>query len=432
MAEQPSAGRRARILRWAAWVVLASLVALPIVAGQADDSEFSDLGGNYTIPAGKTHHGKLRLFKGTVTIAGTQDGDLWVFGGTLEIPGEVTGDVSFIGSNVKVTGKVGGAVEAKGANCTIAGTVGGNIDAKCGTVELPAGARVSGDAELYAGQITVNGAIDGDLEAEGGQIALAGTVGKDARLRADLVKIDSAAKIAGNLSYESRVPLSLDGKNIVGGSIDKEHKAHVRVHVDDHRSFTGSFFLWLGRLLLSLLVGLAALALARKPGEAVLTATRGDTLRNVGVGFLTFIVVPVAALVSCILIVTIPLAAAVIVAYLLAVYLARVPVAVWAGRFVLGKLGRPDVSQYGAFAAGIVVLYVLFALPVLGWFVWFACTFLGLGAMVLGVRDWRQSRKLAASAVTVPAPPQNDAAPPAAAPASEPPADPPGPPIEGA
>jgi cytoskeletal protein CcmA (bactofilin family) len=416
MRRHRDAERRAiRVAGWTAAALLAALLAPPIAALPEEDQGFSDFGGNYVIPEGKTHHGKLRLFKGTVTIAGKQDGDLWVFGGTLEIPGEVTGKVRFFGNSLNVTGKVGGPVDAKGATCRIAGTVGEDLDAKCGTAELAAGAHVLGNATLYAGQISVNGAVDGDLDAEGGQIELSGSVGKDASLRADVIKIDDKAKIAGNLSHESRVPMSLDGKDIVGGKIDRDHV--TRVHVEHHPSFLSRFGVWLGLLLLGLLVGLAALALTGKAGEAVVGAARSDVLRNLGVGFLAFIVIPVAAVVSCILIVTIPLALAVILLWALAVYLAKVPVAVSAGRWLLLKLGRPEPSRYGAFFSGMVSLYLLFAIPVLGWILWFAVVFLGLGAMFVGIRDWRQARKAAATSPV--------GGPPAAAPdvpAIEPPA----------
>jgi hypothetical protein len=402
MARQRIAGRRSRRATvWTAGVLLAGLLALPLAARPQDDPGFSDLGGNYTLPAGKTHHGNLKLFKATVTIAGKQDGNLWVFGGTLDVSGEVTGNVKFIGNNVTVTGKVAGEVDAKGADCVIAGSVGKDFDAKCGTVEARSGSTIGGDVDVYAGQIGLHGAIDGDLSAQGGQIELSGTVGKDASLEADVIKIDEKAKIAGNLSHQSRVPVPEDVQRMVQGRVEREVRNHV--HMEHPRSFVGGFAWWFTSLLLGLLTGFGALALARKPGEAVLAATRGDVLRNLGVGFLAFIVVPVAAVLSCILIVTIPLALAVLLLYALAVYLAKVPVAVAAGRWMFLKLGRSEPSQYVAFAAGTVALYVLFAIPTLGWILWFACAFLGLGAMVLGTRDWRRARR--AAAVTPAEPP---------------------------
>jgi cytoskeletal protein CcmA (bactofilin family) len=410
------AGRRARrAAGWTAALLLAALLAPPIAAEAGGDSQFSDLGGNYKIPPGKRHDGNLTLFKGTVTIAGTQDGDLRVIGGTLEVTGEVTGKIRFFGGNLSVSGKVGKDLEARGANCSIAGTVGGDLDAKCGTVALPAGSHVIGDASIYAGEITVDGAIDGDLTAEGGQLSLSGTVGKDASLKADVLKVDPKARITGDLSHESRVPLTLDEKSVVGGAIDREHKIHILV--ERRPSFLLRVLKWFGWLALAFLLGLAALALARKPGEAILAATRSDVLRNLGVGFLAFIVIPVAAAVSCILIVTIPLALAVIVAWALAAYLAKVPVAVLVGRKLLMRMGKPEPSPYGAFTAGIVVLYVLFAIPVLGWIVWFACVFLGLGAMVLGLRDWRHARKRTGAA---PAPTEPPLSPPPVPPAVPP------------
>ncbi len=397
MARQRDAGPRSRsAAAWTAAVLLSALLALPIAAMPQEESGFADLGGGYTLPAGKTHRGNLRLLKSSVKIDGKQEGNLWVLGGSLDISGEVTGKVTFIGNDLSITGKVGEGVDAKGATCVIAGSVGEDLDAKCGTLELKSGSRVGGDADVLAGQIGLHGAIEGDLSAEGGQIDLSGTVGKNASLRADIIKVEDSAKIVGNLSHESRVPMSEDLKRMVHGRVEREVRTHV--HMAHHRSFVGSLAWWMTTLVFGLLFGLAALALSGKPGEAVLATTRSDVLRNLGVGFLAFIVVPVAAVLSCILIVTIPLAVVVLLLYALAVYLAKIPVAVAGGRWLLLKLGRPEPSRYGAFVTGTVVLYLLFAVPVLRWIVWFACAFLGLGAMVLGVRDWRQSRKPASPA----------------------------------
>ena len=43
---------------------------------------------------------------------------------------------------------------------------------------------------------------------------------------------------------------------------------------------------------------------------------------------------------------------------------------------------------------GIVVLYLLFAIPYLGWLIWLGATWLGLGAMVLSGRAYLAAREI--------------------------------------
>ena len=69
-----------------------------------------------------------------------------------------------------------------------------------------------------------------------------------------------------------------------------------------------------------------------------------------------------------------------------ALYVAKLPIAVWAGSEMLARAGRPDASPYAAMAVGILALYLLFEIPWLGGLFWLAATWLGLGAMVLSGR----------------------------------------------
>ena len=47
-------------------------------------------------------------------------------------------------------------------------------------------------------------------------------------------------------------------------------------------------------------------------------------------------------------------------------------------------------------AIGILLLYLLFAIPYVGWLFWLAATWLGLGAMVVSGRRYLDSRASAA------------------------------------
>ena len=80
----------------------------------------------------------------------------------------------------------------------------------------------------------------------------------------------------------------------------------------------------------------------------------------------------------------------------LALYAAKLPIAVWIGDRLLGLAGRPGASPYAAMATGILLLYLLFAIPFVGWLFWLAATWLGLGVMVVPGRRYLDSRASAA------------------------------------
>jgi hypothetical protein len=232
-------------------------------------------------------------------------------------------------------------------------------------------------------------------------VKLRGPVGGDVELEADIIEIDPEAKIGGNLIYVSRNELELDGEGIVSGAVDWDPSGDmVKADID----LSGS---WVYCLLAALIVGLAAVAIFSRQTPAIVARVGGDGLRSAGIGFITLVVVPVAGLLASVLIITIPLVFIAGMIFGLLVYLARVPVAIWIGSWILERLGRTRKSPYLAFLVGITALYLAFLIPYLGNLAWWATLFVGLGAIVLYISDqWQQRRPPGPAApVAPPAPP---------------------------
>ena len=116
-------------------------------------------------------------------------------------------------------------------------------------------------------------------------------------------------------------------------------------------------------------------------------------LRCAGVGFVS-VLVTIAVCLSAILIITILFIPIYLILYAVAWYLAKIPVALWIGRTIFAKLDKP-AGPYLALLAGLVVLYVIFAIPILGWVAWFVVSLLGLGAMITTYMAQREARKAA-------------------------------------
>jgi hypothetical protein len=160
----------------------------------------------------------------------------------------------------------------------------------------------------------------------------------------------------------------------------------------------------------SFLFGCALVALFRQHEPKIAQAIQGDALRTLGIGFVS-VLVTIAVCLSVILILTIPLIALYLIAYAILYYLARVPVAVWLGGWILNRFGRPG-HPYLALFFGLVILNVVFVVPILGPAVhWVLMPLLGLGAMISVFITYRQSRKAGVAVATaVPPPPPASAA----------------------
>lgn len=343
----------------------------------------------FELKAGETHEGDLYFMSESVRIDGTLDGDLSVFGRQVEVgpQGKVTGDLNAWVQTATLEGTMGDTVRVFCGDLTVNGKVDGDLISVCGQIEVEKGTEITGDADLKGASIDFRGKTHGSLSAVGGQVTLAGEVHGDAALKGDVVNLLPGAEVRGDLDYSARDPIAMGGKEIVGGEVTYNREE------DDPPVSTGGFLKWFFFTATALLAGLGTVALFRTSAPGIVAAVREDALRSAGIGFITVTVVPVAALISCILIITIPAVILVLVALILLCYLSQVPVALWLGEWVLGKVGRPASSPFIALLAGVPLLYIVFAVPFIGKLAILATLFVGFGAIVISLWTVRQARR---------------------------------------
>jgi cytoskeletal protein CcmA (bactofilin family) len=371
-------------------------------------------GASYTLPAGETHEGDLYTAGQSISIAGTQHGDLVGVAGTITVMGDLEGDLMVWGELVNVLGRVGDSARIAGKTVVIEGTIEGDVLIFAQTVSVGPNALIDGDAVVVAQILTVEGRVAGRLKSSGQTTTLTGSVGsidatvgefrlqgqveRDANITCDTLNVDPASRVGGNLIYTSRQPLEgLDGMGVAAGKVEFVEKTEDDEESDGGWS-VGSVVWILIKLAAALIVGCVLIAIFQRQAPAIEKAIAGDALPSLGVGFVLTMVLPVAAVIVCFLIVTIPLAAATFTLWLIGLYVAKLPVAMWLGRRVLRAAGSRDASPYVGLVVGLVVLYLAFEIPFLiGFLTYWATAFLGFGAMFLGIRAYRQGPSVASA-----------------------------------
>lgn len=357
---------------------------------------------------GETHHGDISAVAPSGSIEGTQDGDLYLWSGPLRISGTVTGDVFYFGSQLDVTGKVMRSIRAASGNVVIDGEVEGNVFAPAGSLVIGSKGHIKGNVTCLGGQFVHNGVIDGTLKFTGGNLILGGKVNEDAEIEADSIQVQEGARVEGDIEYTARNRMDAELKAIAGGDVDYNDRPNVERREDEAResswlpSRTKVFF----RILFfcaSFLFGCALLALFGAYEGRVVEAIRTDALRCAGVGFVSFLVT-IAVVLSLILIITVIFVPIYLILYLTAMYLAKIPVAVWLGRAIFAKLGK-STGPYLALLVGLVVLYAIFMIPILGFVAYCGVILLGLGAMITTYLALREAKKAAAAMPPVGGPP---------------------------
>jgi cytoskeletal protein CcmA (bactofilin family) len=354
----------------------------------------------FTIRPGETHKGNVVRFAPSIAIEGTLDGDLYVTAQSVRISGVVTGDVFAAGSQVDVTGEIRKSFRAAAGSVFVDGVVDGNVLVTGGALTLGSKANIKGSVSAYTGQFTHRGNIDGSLTFTGGTAILGGKVADDASLTADALEIEPGARVEGDIAYSTRKPMDEELQAIAGGDVDySEAPIKDKKRKDDDHDLRPTKFgvgKWIAFFTASFLFGCALLAVFKEHEPKVTTAISTDGLRCVGIGFVS-ILVTIAVVLSVILLITIPFILIYLLAYIVALYLAKIPVAIWIGRFVLDKTKR-TAGPYMALFVGLVVVYLVFMIPIVGILAQCAAALLGLGAMTMTYLAHRQARRAATPA----------------------------------
>ena len=125
----------------------------------------------------------------------------------------------------------------------------------------------------------------------------------------------------------------------------------------------------------------------------------GDGVKPEGSVDDRFLVVPAACLLAILLVISLPLGVMTLGVFAITLYLAKLPVALWIGERILASVGRPGASPFLALAIGLVLLYLVFAIPFyVGFLLKLAATWLGLGTIILTRRNRTQPPETPAAA----------------------------------
>lgn len=328
------------------------------------------------VPAGNTIAEDFYAFGGSVTIEGTVEGDLFVLTGSLSVPGTVTGDVvGFAGTRVRIGGVVGGSVRVVSPTVEVTGRVGDDVAGLAGSATLDA--VVGRDLLLVAGSVDLGGTTGRDVRAQAWRLEVDGEVGRDVRVKADRLGVGPAARVVGDVIYQSPADADVADQAAVDGRLIRS-RVYSPVWARAAQRAVAVLGL-LGLVLAGLVLGWVFRGTARRSVEAV----GSRPWATLGVGAALLVLPPLAVIPLSLTLVGLPVALVVAVLWLLGVFLGALPAVTWLGGRLLG--GR------GGAAAALVVGALLWrgaawALPLAAVLVYLAGTVMGLGA--LGRAAW--------------------------------------------
>lgn len=361
------------------------VLAISVGAGQALAQTFSSNDTSSVLQRNETVHEDYFATGDTVTVSGTVNGDAYVAGREVLVDGTINGDLIVAGGNVTIRGTVSQDVRAAGGNITISSQIGGSTTVVGGNVSITDSAALSGSLVTGVGTLQVFAPVGGGMTIGAGTAQIGNSVGGNISAGIGEISFSPDASVSGNLTYWSEKKANIaQGASVSGtvtqhtapqGSTEAAQKAAEGFFSAVSLAFTLASFL--SALILGLLLTKFAPRFLEKTADTILEAPAKSAL----IGFVALITIPVAAFILFVTLLLIPLSFVVMGMYFIAIYFSKIFVA-----YAIGKKASELLNSTWArgvvFLAGLVLFYLLSALPLIGWIVSFAALLFGLGALL--------------------------------------------------
>jgi cytoskeletal protein CcmA (bactofilin family) len=365
-------------------IFIAPLMAVPVVFAQNNfrSGEVATLKRNETIDKDYFASGER------VTLSGIVNGDVYLAGGTIIVDGTVNGDLLAAGGNINITGDVTGDIRVAGGDIQVDGVVGGNITTLGGSIRVDDDSEVSGSMVAGGGNIEVFGPIGKGITAGAGTLMIANTVGGDVVTGVGQLDLASNAIVNGELNYISEEKASLAQGASVSGQIKHQLPPKRPGEEEKQQVLAGlgigwAVFKFLSLLVIGSLLLWAVPIFSKKTSEEIVK----NPLQSLGIGFLTLIATPIAAIILMVTVVGLPLGFMLLIGYFFLLYIVKVFVALAIGKKILD----PKTNPFLQLALGLLILTVVFLVPVFGGLAEFIALLLGLGALVATKRSFMQN-----------------------------------------
>lgn len=361
------------------------ILIISVGAGQALAQTFSQSDNSSVLQRDETVNEDYFATGDKVTVSGTVNGDAYVAGGEVLVDGTINGDLIVAGGNVTIRGTVTQDVRAAGGNILISSQIEGNTIVMGGSVSITDSATLSGSLVAGTGTLQVFAPVGGGMTIGAGTVQIGNSVGGNISAGTGELSFSPDASVSGNLTYWSENEADIaQGASVSGtvtqhtapqGSTEAAQRAAEGFFSAISLAFTLSSFL--SALILGLLFTKFAPRFLDKTSDTILEAPAKSAL----IGFITLIAIPVAAFFLFITLLLIPLSFVVMGMYFIAIYFSKIFVAYAIGKKA-SELLNGTWARGAVFLVGLVLFYLLSALPIIGWIVSFAALLFGLGALL--------------------------------------------------
>lgn len=307
------------------------------------------------------------------------DGDFnstrFIAGNTVTSTGNIDG-LSFIAGNEITSKSVIPYGFYAGNIINIKDSVSKDLFVAGNTINIDSSAELGRDVYVAGTTVNIKTNIERDLRAGGSVVNISGiTIKGDAYIAAEEIVMDNETEILGKLVYpEDSVVTGAESAKIGDIEVTKVDKVVIEFNVMD---FVKGFIVSSIAAFISIIVLLYIFSNSKEKLDN-LTLDASSIIKNIGIGFLVLIALPIAAIIALFTGILTPIALISFVVYFVSMYISGLLVYYIVGNVISKNIIKND-NQYLAIAVGVVVVKLIKLIPIVGGFVSAFSLFYGLG-----------------------------------------------------
>ncbi len=362
----------------------AILILLPSLAHASEIKS----GNSVYLSKEETINGNLYTASNSITIDGEIKGDLVAVAQTITINGRLDGDLIAAAQTVTVNGEINGNIRLASNSAHLNGLTARNVNFIGNSLTIGKEAKIGWDLLSGALNTDIMGSVGGSVYGGGDNLILSGQVAKDFNFSGNqsvqTIILTKEAVINGNLYYNENAKINLqDGATVSGQTNIVKNEKNKQ---PDSNSYIWSL---LYRIFAALILGLVLIYVGKNLLLKLHITGQEKILTSFFWGLLAFLVAPAAIILLTFTIIGIPLAIILLISWVLFFWLGKILTAIFLGREILKLFAKnklKDKNLILALATGVIIAWLLFSIPVIGWILSFVASCFGLGTLIVYLR----------------------------------------------
>lgn len=319
------------------------------------------------------------LFGERIEIAVPVENDLISIGRNISVDGLVEGSIWATGGDMLIQSEVGNSVRVAGGNIIIEGSIAEDLIATGRTVTVSENASISGDLIFAGRQLRIDSPVTGNIMVYGGDVTINAPVGGNVTGEVERLTFGNNATIAGDLNYTAKERAQI-AENQVQGEITY-HEQQVQNQAQEGivgLITAGTIY----KFLIDVLFTLLFLWLLRPFLVRVINRIDANYLNNAGIGFAMLVLMPLIGVLTLIIF---WLSISIFLLYGLFIILSMAVMKLLIGWKTLtwweGRNNRNYELDWRAAIIGVLIVFLVGLIPVLGWMGVFILFLLSLGGL---------------------------------------------------